>query len=207
MSEEEPRSASGSGAAPALLVDHLTKRFGDRTAVEDVSFEVGRGDVFAFLGPNGAGKTTTVRMLGTVIEPSSGSAAIGRPSPLSCRRGAGRGATTKNMTTWLPAVLIGLVLGYGTTFLRETGLVIAALVTLGLAAVYVLQGRHRDVGLLLVAEGLYPMMVAGWALWDAATRSDIEVGPDMTLIFGGGLLAIGVGVVLTLMACVRPAAP
>src|SRR5439155_6599572 len=140
MSEEEPRSASGSGAAPALLVDHLTKRFGDRTAVEDVSFEVGRGDVFAFLGPNGAGKTTTVRMLGTVIEPSSGSAAIGRPSPLSCRRGAGRGATTKNMTTWLPAVLIGLVLGYGTTFLRETGLVIAALVTLGLAAVYVLPG-------------------------------------------------------------------
>ncbi|TMB83039.1 MAG: ATP-binding cassette domain-containing protein, partial [Chloroflexi bacterium] len=75
MSEEEPRSASGSGAAPALLVDHLTKRFGDRTAVEDVSFEVGRGEVFAFLGPNGAGKTTTVRMLGTVIEPSSGSAA------------------------------------------------------------------------------------------------------------------------------------
>jgi len=111
------------------------------------------------------------------------------------------------MTTWLPAVLIGLVLGYGTTFLRETGLVIAALVTLGLAAVYVLQGRHRDVGLLLIAEGLYPTVVAGWALWDTATRSDIEVGPDMTLIFGGGLLVIGVGVVLTLMACVRPAAP
>jgi ABC-2 type transport system ATP-binding protein len=61
---------------PALSVDHLTKRFGDRTAVEDVSFDVGRGEVFGFLGPNGAGKTTTVRMLGTLIAPSSGSAAI-----------------------------------------------------------------------------------------------------------------------------------
>ena len=48
-------------AAPALSVSHLTKRFGDRTAVDDVSFEVGRGEVFGFLGPNGAGKTTTVR--------------------------------------------------------------------------------------------------------------------------------------------------
>jgi len=67
--------ASAAGA-PALSVSHLTKRFGDRTAVDDVSFEVGRGEVFGFLGPNGAGKTTTVRMLGTLIAPSSGSAAI-----------------------------------------------------------------------------------------------------------------------------------
>jgi len=62
--------------APALTVEHLSKRFGDRVAFEDVSFEVGRGEVFGFLGPNGAGKTTTVRTLGTLIAPTSGSASI-----------------------------------------------------------------------------------------------------------------------------------
>ncbi|PRZ41304.1 ABC-2 type transport system ATP-binding protein [Antricoccus suffuscus] len=64
------------GGESALLVEHLTKRFGDRTAVDDVSFEVGYGEVFGFLGPNGAGKTTTVRTLGTLLVPSSGSATI-----------------------------------------------------------------------------------------------------------------------------------
>jgi ABC-2 type transport system ATP-binding protein len=61
---------------PALRVDHLGKRFGDRVAFDDVSFEVGYGEVFGFLGPNGAGKTTTVRTLGTLIAPSSGSAIV-----------------------------------------------------------------------------------------------------------------------------------
>lgn len=62
--------------APALVVDHLTKRFGSRVAFEDVSFEVGYGEVFGFLGPNGAGKTTTVRTLGTLIAPTSGTAQV-----------------------------------------------------------------------------------------------------------------------------------
>jgi ABC-2 type transport system ATP-binding protein len=62
--------------APAVEVDHLTKRFGDRTAFEDVSFTVAQGEVFGFLGPNGAGKTTTVRTLGTLIAPTSGSASV-----------------------------------------------------------------------------------------------------------------------------------
>jgi ABC-2 type transport system ATP-binding protein len=61
---------------PALAVHQLTKRFGDRTAFSDVSFEVARGEVFGFLGPNGAGKTTTVRTLGTLIAPSGGSATV-----------------------------------------------------------------------------------------------------------------------------------
>ncbi len=60
----------------ALSVRHLTKRFGDRVAFEDVSFEVGAGEVFGFLGPNGAGKTTTVRTLGTLIAPTSGAATV-----------------------------------------------------------------------------------------------------------------------------------
>ncbi len=54
----------------------LTKRFGDRVAYEDVTFEVGRGEVFGFLGPNGAGKTTTVRTLATLIAPSAGTATV-----------------------------------------------------------------------------------------------------------------------------------
>ncbi|MFZ0088368.1 MAG: ABC transporter ATP-binding protein [Solirubrobacteraceae bacterium] len=57
-------------------MQHLSKRFGERVAFEDVSFEVGYGEVFGFLGPNGAGKTTTVRTLGTLISPSSGSATV-----------------------------------------------------------------------------------------------------------------------------------
>jgi ABC-2 type transport system ATP-binding protein len=68
-------SASKSGAL-ALSVDHLSKRFGDRMAFDDVSFVVERGEVFGFLGPNGAGKTTTVRTLGTLIAPTSGSANV-----------------------------------------------------------------------------------------------------------------------------------
>jgi ABC-2 type transport system ATP-binding protein len=64
------------GETPAIDVNHLTKDFGGRTAVSDVSFSVARGEVFGFLGPNGAGKTTTVRTLGTVMTPTSGSATV-----------------------------------------------------------------------------------------------------------------------------------
>ena len=66
----------GASGGPALVVDHLTKRFGARVAFEDVSIEVGHGEVFGFLGPNGAGKTTTVRTLGTLIAPTSGAARV-----------------------------------------------------------------------------------------------------------------------------------
>jgi ABC-2 type transport system ATP-binding protein len=70
-------AAQGRPDGPSVLVvDHLTKRFGNRTAFSDVSFEVGYGEVFGFLGPNGAGKTTTVRTLGTLIAPTSGSATV-----------------------------------------------------------------------------------------------------------------------------------
>ena len=61
---------------PAISVHGLGKRFGDRIAFEDMSFDVGYGEVFGFLGPNGAGKTTTVRTLGTLIASTSGSATV-----------------------------------------------------------------------------------------------------------------------------------
>jgi ABC-2 type transport system ATP-binding protein len=60
----------------AISVDALTKRFGDRLALDSVSFEVPAGEVFGFLGPNGAGKTTTVRILGTLVRPTSGTAEV-----------------------------------------------------------------------------------------------------------------------------------
>lgn len=66
----------GPSTGPALLVEHLSKRFGTRTAFSDVSFQVGSGEVFGFLGPNGAGKTTMVRTLGTLLAPTSGSATV-----------------------------------------------------------------------------------------------------------------------------------
>jgi ABC-2 type transport system ATP-binding protein len=55
-----------------LTVSNLTRSFGDRIAVQNVSFTVARGEIFALLGPNGAGKTTTLRMLAGLIAPSSG---------------------------------------------------------------------------------------------------------------------------------------
>ena len=57
---------------PVLELVQLTKAFGRQTAVQDVSMSVGRGEVYGFLGPNGAGKSTTIRMLLSLIRPSSG---------------------------------------------------------------------------------------------------------------------------------------
>ncbi len=56
-----------------IRVQNLVKTFGDFTAVKDISFDVGQGEIFAFLGPNGAGKTTTIKMLTTLLHPTSGS--------------------------------------------------------------------------------------------------------------------------------------
>lgn len=59
-----------------ISVSHLTKRFGTITAINDLSFDVPRGELFGFLGPNGAGKTTTIRMLTGILTPDAGSASI-----------------------------------------------------------------------------------------------------------------------------------
>jgi ABC-2 type transport system ATP-binding protein len=59
-----------------IRVERLVKKFGDFTAVDDVSFTVAAGEIFAFLGPNGAGKTTTIKMLTTLLRPTSGTLTI-----------------------------------------------------------------------------------------------------------------------------------
>jgi ABC-2 type transport system ATP-binding protein len=58
--------------AGMIQVRNLVKTFGTFTAVNDISFDVARGEIFAFLGPNGAGKTTTIKMLTTMLKPTSG---------------------------------------------------------------------------------------------------------------------------------------
>lgn len=55
-----------------IKVENLTKKFDDFTAVDNISFSVAQGEIFAFLGPNGAGKTTTIKMLTTLLHPTSG---------------------------------------------------------------------------------------------------------------------------------------
>src|SRR5437588_10776725 len=60
----------------AIVVEHLTKTFGEVEAVRGVDFEVASGEVFGFLGPNGAGKTTTINMLCTLVKPTAGSASV-----------------------------------------------------------------------------------------------------------------------------------
>ncbi len=60
----------------AVKVEHLTKKFGDFTAVDDVSFEVPAGEIVGYLGPNGSGKTTTIRMLPGLLHPTSGTARV-----------------------------------------------------------------------------------------------------------------------------------
>ncbi len=61
---------------PIISIQHLTKRFGDFTAVDAISFDVQRGEIFGFLGANGAGKTTAMRMLCGLSLPTSGKATI-----------------------------------------------------------------------------------------------------------------------------------
>jgi len=66
-----------------VKVSNLTKKFNDLIAVDDISFKVNKGDIFAFLGPNGAGKTTTIRMLTTLLKPTRGQILVNGFDPSS----------------------------------------------------------------------------------------------------------------------------
>jgi ABC-2 type transport system ATP-binding protein len=65
-----------------IRVQNLVKKFGDFAAVDNVSFDVAKGEIFAFLGPNGAGKTTTIKMLTTLLAPTSGTLEIDGMNPV-----------------------------------------------------------------------------------------------------------------------------
>ncbi len=66
----------GTLAESAVVVEDLTKKFGDFTAVNSISFSIRRGEIFGFLGPNGSGKTTTIRMLLGLLLPTAGTASV-----------------------------------------------------------------------------------------------------------------------------------
>ena len=72
----EPKAALPVAEEPVVCTEHLSKRFGDLVAVDDLSFALERGTVTGFLGPNGAGKTTTLRMLLHLVQPTAGRALV-----------------------------------------------------------------------------------------------------------------------------------
>src|SRR5215510_8545121 len=106
-----------------ILTEGLTKRFGKRTAVDDLNLQVRPSEIFGFLGPNGAGKTTTIGMLLALVRPTSGRAIVlgydvQRQPELALRRRDGRGASVLSLPVgprqfaragarWRPARLAG----------------------------------------------------------------------------------------------------
>src|ERR1700760_795422 len=76
MTQATRRTGEPPGSPLAVSTTGLTKRFGDRTVVDDVNLAIPRGSVCGFVGPNGAGKTTTIRMLLGLIRPTTGGGSI-----------------------------------------------------------------------------------------------------------------------------------
>ncbi|HVW26099.1 MAG TPA: ABC transporter ATP-binding protein [Polyangiaceae bacterium] len=80
-------------ARPSIRLRHVTHRFGESVAVDDLSLDVPRGEIFGFIGPNGAGKTTTIRIMATLLEPTSGRVEIDGidavEDPVAVRRALG----------------------------------------------------------------------------------------------------------------------
>lgn len=67
------KETPGQGEAPLVAVNNLVKRFGDFTAVNNITFHINEGEIFGLLGPNGAGKSTTIKMICTLLKPTEGS--------------------------------------------------------------------------------------------------------------------------------------
>jgi ABC-2 type transport system ATP-binding protein len=93
--------ANGTSNSTLIETQHLVKRYGDKIAVNDVSFEVQAGEVFGFLGPNGAGKTTTIKMIVGLLQPTSGIVRVGgfdvQAQPLQAKAASGYVPDTPNL--------------------------------------------------------------------------------------------------------------
>jgi ABC-2 type transport system ATP-binding protein len=87
--------------APLIETSHLVKKFGEKTAVNDVTFAVNGGEVFGFLGPNGAGKTTTIKMIVGLLQPTSGTVTVAgydvQKQPLQAKASSGFVPDTPNL--------------------------------------------------------------------------------------------------------------
>ena len=111
----------------AIEAEHLVKKFGDKTAVDDVSFSVPTGSVLGLLGPNGAGKTTTVRMMATLTRPTSGTGRVAGhdivTSPRDVRRNmglTGQAATVDELLTGHENLrLIGSLYGLSSAYIKR----------------------------------------------------------------------------------------
>ncbi|WP_300828607.1 ABC transporter ATP-binding protein [uncultured Rikenella sp.] len=109
-----------------IIAENLTRRFGDFTAVDDLSFDVARGEVFGFLGANGAGKTTAIRMLCGLLQPTSGRAvvagydAVREPERVKRRIGymSQRFSLYDDLTVGENLQLFGAIYGLGRRVLR-----------------------------------------------------------------------------------------
>ncbi len=86
-----------------IEVKNLIKKFGDFTAVDDITFDVPKGEIFAFLGPNGAGKTTTIKMLTTLLPPTSGHILLDGKDPAHDQNGARKlhSASYSRIPAWM----------------------------------------------------------------------------------------------------------
>ena len=88
---------------PTVLIEtrNLVKKYGDKLAVNDVSFDVHRGEIFGFLGPNGAGKTTTIKVIVGLLQPTSGTVKVGgydvQAQPLQAKAASGYVPDTPNL--------------------------------------------------------------------------------------------------------------
>ena len=92
---------------PAIEADNLVKHFGDKVAVDGVSFAVPQGTVLGLLGPNGAGKTTVVRMMTTLTRPTSGTARVAGHDVLADPRGVRRSMGLTGQTATVDELLTG----------------------------------------------------------------------------------------------------
>lgn len=106
-------------ASPLIQLQKLTKHFGDKIAVNDLSIDVSPGEVYGLLGPNGAGKTTTLRMILGLMTPTSGTAVIdgcsAAENPMEIRQRIGLVSASSGLYQWLSPreILQYFAVGYG----------------------------------------------------------------------------------------------
>ena len=110
-----------------IRVDGLVKKFGDFTAVDNISFEVPTGEIFAFLGPNGAGKTTTIKILTTLLKATSGTVEVDGRNPTTHENEVRQSfgivfqdpSLDQDLTAWENMEIHGVLYGVPRTVRRE----------------------------------------------------------------------------------------
>ena len=132
-----------------IEIEDLTKRFGQKTAVDAISFRVGRGEVLGFLGPNGAGKSTTMRMITGYVPPTSGTIRIGgidiTESPVAARKLLGY--LPENAPAY-PDMSVGSFLGFIAEIRGFTGSEKKRKVHETIESCFLVEVQHQTIGSL-----------------------------------------------------------